>query len=67
MIEYERTENRNHREVIMVEEKTFKTMGIAGGANLAIGICMLTGGIAMGILLIISGARLLKTRTKIVF
>jgi hypothetical protein len=50
-----------------MEEKAYKTMGSAGGANIAVGICVLIGGIAAGILLIVHGARLLKNRTGIMF
>ena len=47
-----------------MEEKIYKTMGSTGAASLAVGICVLTGGIAAGILLIVNGARLLKNRAK---
>ena len=47
--------------------KIYKTMGSTGAASLAVGICVLTGGIAAGILLIVNGARLLKNRAKMIF
>lgn len=50
-----------------MDEKIYKAMGSAGASNLAIGICILAGGIAGGILLIISGAKLLKNKSKIIF
>ncbi|MCI5516233.1 MAG: hypothetical protein PUE22_05610 [Roseburia porci] len=50
-----------------MEEKAYKTMGSAGAANLVLGICILIGGIASGILLIVNGARLLKNRTDLTF
>ena len=50
-----------------MEEMIYKTMGSTGAANLAIGICMLVGGIVSGILLIVNGARLLKHKGKIMF
>lgn len=50
-----------------MDEKVYKTMGSTGSANLAVGICVLAGGIVAGILLIVSGARLLKNRSRIVF
>lgn len=50
-----------------MEEKVYKTMGSTGAANLALGICVLAGGITAGILLIVNGARLLKNRAKMVF
>ena len=39
-----------------MEEKIYKTMSSTGAANLAIGICVLVGGIVSGILLIVNGA-----------
>ena len=50
-----------------MEEKIYKTMGSTGVVSLAVGICVLTGGIAAGILLIVNGARLLKNRAKMIF
>ena len=50
-----------------MEEKIYKTMSPTGAANLAIGICVLVGGIVSGILLIVNGARLLKHKGKIMF
>jgi len=50
-----------------MNEKIYKSMGVIGAANLAIGICILVGGIASGILLIINGGRLLKNKSKILF
>lgn len=50
-----------------MEEKIYKTMSSTGVANLAIGICVLVGGIVSGILLIVNGARLLKHKGKIMF
>ena len=40
-----------------MDEKTYKTIGSTG-------ICVLAGGIAAGILLIINGARLLGSRSN---
>jgi hypothetical protein len=42
-------------------------MGSVGAANIVIGICVLAGGIAGGILLIVNGARLLKSKTRVMF
>ena len=50
-----------------MDEKIYKTMGSAGASILAVGICVLAGGITAGILLIVNGARLLKNRSKIMF
>ena len=57
----------NLRRVSYMEEKIYKTMSSTGAANLAIGICVLVGGIVSGILLIVNGARLLKHKGKIMF
>lgn len=48
-----------------MNEKLYKTIGSTGASSLAIGILVLVTGIASGILLIIDGARLLKSRKKI--
>ena len=48
-------------------EKAYKTMQQAGAGNIALGIIMITAGIAAGILTIINGARLLKNKSGILF
>ena len=48
-----------------MDEKVYKTIGSTGAANLALGICVLVTGIVSGILLINNGARLLKSKSKI--
>ncbi len=50
-----------------MNEKLYKAVGSVGAANLAIGICVLIGGIVSGILLIVNGGRLLKHRAQITF
>lgn len=50
-----------------MNEKLYKAMGSIGAANLAIGICVLVGGIVSGTLLIINGGRLLKHKSKLLF
>ncbi len=50
-----------------MDEKTYKIIGTGGITTLILGICILTGGIAAGILLIINGAKLLKSKSKIIF
>lgn len=50
-----------------MNEKLYKAMGAIGAANLAIGICVLIGGITSGILLIVNGGRLLKHKSRITF
>lgn len=50
-----------------MEEKTYKVMGGCGALNIAVGVTVLVTGIVSGILLIISGAKLLARRNKIMF
>ncbi len=50
-----------------MEEKIYKTMKGAGAANIAVGVITLVVGLASGILLIITGARLLAGKSKILF
>lgn len=48
-------------------EKAFKTMGNVGAANLAIGITLAVMGVASGVILIISGAKLFKEKRGLTF
>ena len=48
-----------------MDEKVYKTIGFSGATNLVLGISILASGIASGILLIITGAKLLKSKSKI--
>lgn len=50
-----------------MNEKIYKTMTGAGALNLAAGIITIAVGVAVGILLIVSGARLLRRKTDILF
>ena len=50
-----------------MSEKTYKTMSTVGGGNIALGIVVLVTGLAAGILIIVSGARLLKRKSEIMF
>lgn len=50
-----------------MEEKTYKLMGGSGALNIAVGTVVMVMGIASGVLLIISGAKLLARRSKILF
>lgn len=54
------------REVTM-EEKTYKTMNGAGALNIVLGVVAIVTGVATGVLLIISGAKLLAGKSKILF
>lgn len=50
-----------------MDEKTYKKMKSTGAANLVIGVIALVTGLAAGILLIISGARLLGHKPENLF
>ena len=50
-----------------MNEKVYKTMSIAGAGNIAIGIVMVLSGITCGILAIVSGAKMLKRKSDIIF
>lgn len=50
-----------------MNEKIFRTMGGIGGGSIAMGAILLVTGIAVGVLMIINGARLLKQRAEITF
>lgn len=47
-----------------MNEKTFKTVSNTGVLNLVLGIVVLVSGIASGVLLLISAARLLKSKNN---
>ncbi len=50
-----------------MNEKIYRTMGITGAGNVAIGVVVLTLGLVTGILSIVCGAMLLKNRSSIIF
>lgn len=50
-----------------MEERVYKVMKGAGATNLAIGVVVMVAGIASGILLIITGAKLITGKSKILF
>lgn len=50
-----------------MNEKIYKTMAGVGAANITIGIVAIVTGIAWGVLLIVNGARLLKSKSGIIF
>lgn len=50
-----------------MEEKTYKLMGNSGALNIVFGILAIVIGTASGVMLIISGAKLLGGRKKILF
>lgn len=50
-----------------MEEKVYKTMEHSGALAIAVGVVSIVTGVAGGVLLIISGARLLANKSKILF
>lgn len=48
-----------------MNEKIYKTMSSTGACSLAVGIIVLTTGIVTGVMMIVSGARLLKKKSEI--
>lgn len=52
---------------ISVQEKVYKTMKAVGIGNLVFGIISIVAGVTVGVISIISGARLLLSKRKIIF
>lgn len=50
-----------------MNEKVYKTMSRSGCWSLAIGVVVMVTGIASGVMLIVTGARLLKQKYQITF
>ena len=48
-------------------EKLYKTLGLAGAANIAIGSVIIVVGIAAGILSIVTGAKLINGKKGMMF
>ena len=48
-----------------MEEKTYKIMGLTGGLNITLGVIAIVAGVAGGVLLLVSGARLLAAKSKL--
>jgi len=51
----------------IMEQKVYKVMKGAGAVNIAVGVIQLVVGLGTGILLIISGAKLIAGKSKILF
>lgn len=49
-----------------MEEKVFKTVSVAGIMNLVIGITVLVAAVTWGVLLLVSGSRLLKSKKDVI-
>ncbi len=63
-MEQEMTEKQ---EGLNVEEKIYKTMGRTGSSNIAVGILVLVCGVVTGVLMIVTGANLLRKKGKVLF
>lgn len=50
-----------------MSEKIYNAMNAAGVGNLVMGILLIVAGIAGGIVMIVSGAKLLKKKSEILF
>jgi hypothetical protein len=50
-----------------MNEKLYKTLGVAGGVGIAIGVVEIITGLVFGILTIVGGAKLLRSKTNITF
>lgn len=50
-----------------MEEQLYKMIGRTGGWNITIGVIMVVVGLTSGVMLIISGGKLLAKRSKILF
>lgn len=50
-----------------MNEKIYKSMAVTGAGNIALGIVVLISGIACGVVAIVSGAKLLKRKSDIIF
>ncbi|WP_026516693.1 hypothetical protein [Butyrivibrio sp. MC2021] len=49
-----------------MDEHTYKVLGGTGALNIAFGVISIIAGVAAGVLLIISGAKLLGSRKKMI-
>ena len=62
-----RNKDEQVKGVSNMQEKAYKTMGKTGAFNLVLGICTMVAGIAVGVVMIIHGAKLLGSRKNIMF
>lgn len=60
-------QNKNQEGTTIMNEKVYKVMKHTGVNNIIMGIIVMTVGITCGILSIISGAKLIKTKSSIMF
>lgn len=50
-----------------MNEETYKVMKRIGGCNIVLGILTIAAGVALGVLSIVNGGRLLKKKSNIIF
>lgn len=50
-----------------MNEKAYRTMKSVGAGNLVLGILLVVTGLVSGILMIVGGARLLKSKSDLIF
>lgn len=50
-----------------MEEKAYKVMSRSGASNITVGVIAIVFGIAGGVLLLVSGGRLLAAKSKLLF
>ena len=50
-----------------MDEKVYKTMNNTGAWSIAVGVVSLVVGLASGVIMIVNGARLLSSKSKIIF
>lgn len=51
----------------LMEQKVYNTMKAAGATNIAVGVVTIVFGLVSGILLIVTGGRLIAGKSKILF
>ena len=49
-----------------MDEHTYKVLGSTGAVNIAFGVISIVAGLSIGVLLIVSGGKLLSSRKKII-
>lgn len=50
-----------------MNEKAYKTMSLSGAGSIAVGILMLVAGVTLGVISIVSGAKLLRDKKGLTF
>lgn len=57
----------NRKEFLLMNEKVYRSMNYVGAWNIAIGIATLVLGVAVGVMSILHGAKLLKEKKSLLF